>query len=263
MNTTDPFNDAVLDSVDRCDADQQFKALRDECFRNARLSTIGDMAGGLTHELNQPLVAAANYIAAAQMTDIIDASQAGKVIEHVRRAGECIDRAADIIHRLRGFIGAQVSTSQPVELKSIIDGALVIALPTLDRLDLEVQVSVAPQSAMVAVDRILIQQVLVNLIRNAVEAARAISRPGKIEINAQLIENEIIFCLTDNGPGFPDNMIADQQPFFSTKGYGHLGLGIMISRRIIEAQGGKLTIRNRPDFGAVVSFTLPIPGQMS
>lgn len=263
MNTTDSLSNALLDSGECCDADQQFKALRDECFRNARLSTIGDMAGGLTHELNQPLVAAANYIAAAQMTDIIDASQAGKVIEHVRRAGECIDRAADIIHRLRGFIGAQVSTAQPVELKSIIDGALVIALPTLDRLDLEVQVSVVPQSATASVDRILVQQVLVNLIRNAVEAARAVTRTGKIEITAQLTEDEVIFCLTDDGPGFPDTMITDQQPFFSTKGCDNLGLGIMISRRIVEAQGGKLTIRNRPDFGAVVSFTLPILEQLS
>jgi signal transduction histidine kinase len=218
--------------------------------RALRLSTMGEFAAALAHEINQPLTAIANYARVASTArDAAVASEASeKMIAQV-------ERAARVVRRLRDFIQLGRSEAGPIAIAQLIEEALTYCHTE----PVSVELNVEANLPLVHADGLQLQQVIVNLVRNAVEAiAAAKRRDGRVVIDAlHDASNAVLIRVRDNGPGFdPDLMERASFPFTTSKEDG-LGLGLSLARSIIEAHGGHLTIASASS-GSTVSFTLPI-----
>ena len=232
---------------------QQLRLNQEALSRALRVSTMGEFAAALAHEINQPLTAVANYARLAKdATDPAAASEASnKVIAQV-------ERAAEVVRRLRNFIRLGRSETAPIAVPQLVDEAVSYCNLELDRSDVELQLRVGRDLPVVKVDALQIEQVIVNLVRNASEALTDAGRyDGKVVIEADCDgATSVIIRVRDNGPGFdPDLGERVVTPFTTTKSDG-LGLGLSLARSIIEAHGGRLSIESSSS-GAVVSFTLP------
>src|SRR5262245_602402 len=219
--------------------------------RALRLSTMGEFAAALAHEINQPLTAIANYARVASTArDAAVASQASeKMIAQV-------ERAAKVVRRLRDFIQlGRISEAASIAVPQLLEEALTYCHAEPVSVELNVEANLPPVPA----DGLQLQQVVVNLVRNAVAAmAGAKRRDGSVVIDAVRDgANAILIRVRDNGPGFdPDLIDRASFPFTTSKEDG-LGLGLSLARSIIEAHGGRLAISSASS-GATVSFTLPI-----
>jgi two-component system, LuxR family, sensor kinase FixL len=216
--------------------------------RALRVSTMGEFAAALAHEINQPLTAIANYARVASTAqDAAVASQASeKMISQV-------ERAAKVVQRLRDFIQLGRSEAGPIAIAQLLEEALTYCHAE----PVSVELNVEANLPLVHADGLQLQQVIVNLVRNAVEAiAGAKRRDGSVVIDALRDgSNAILIRVRDNGPGFdPDLIDRASFPFTTSKEDG-LGLGLSLARSIIEAHGGRLTISSTSS-GATVSFTL-------
>ncbi len=224
--------------------------------RSARLASVGEMASTLAHELNQPLMALSNFALAAR--SMLDASASGMLVSALDEIIGQSTRAGEIIKRVRAFINPNRGTYENLDMESVITHALALLQPELRRNAVSVNTGFALKLPMVRGDRVLLEQVLVNLVQNATQAMQSLPRKQRmIEIEAFRQENSILVTVSDHGPGIPEAS-SDQlfSPFFSTKSEG-LGLGLSICRTIIEAHGGHVSVRNMETGGATFSIALP------
>jgi len=167
-------------------------------------------------------------------------------------------RAGEIVRRLREFIARSEADTQVEDLTTLVDDALALALPNSAAANVQVSKSIDPAAAVVLADRIQVQQVLVNLIRNASEAMLSLKRRGSLRITAEMHDGMALVRVVDNGAGVAEDGIgALFSPFVSTKRDG-MGVGLFISRRIIESHGGKLWFEPAEGGGAEFRFTLPL-----
>lgn len=232
---------------------QQLRLNQEALSRALRVSTMGEFAAALAHEINQPLTAVANYARLAKnAADPTAASEASdRVIAQV-------ERAAEVVRRLRNFIRLGRSETAPIGVPQLVDEAVVYCFTDLDRHGVDLQLRVARDLPAVKVDAIQIEQVIVNLVRNAAEALTDAGRyDGRVVIEANRDDSgSVVIRVRDNGPGFdPDLAERAGTPFTTTKSDG-FGLGLPLARSIVEAHGGRLSIESNSS-GAVVSFTLP------
>jgi PAS domain S-box-containing protein len=251
----------VMDNFEREQADFRFHKLQNQLFHAARLTTAGQMAAALAHELNQPLTAVVNSVNAAKRLlareDNASLMTARDVADEA--AAQAL-RASEIIHRLRQFVTRHETERRIEALPSMIKeaGALVLSgvAPLTARLNFEFDDGATD----VLVNRVQIQQVLVNLIRNAFEATADQNQREVTLANRVLDDGMIEIAVTDNGSGIAGD-IADRlfEPFVSNKHDG-MGLGLSISRSIIEAHGGQLRAEPNPGGGTIFRFTLPSRG---
>lgn len=247
------------DMTERLANQSRLAELREELIHVSRLHTMGEIAAGLAHELNQPLAATANFLGAAEVlleSATIDRDQ---VREYVRLAGTQSLRAGEIMRGMREFASRGAGGLRIERLLEVVTDAvdLVFAGRTASRAAIRVQIDDA--WPLVRVDRVQIQQVIVNLLRNALEAlADGHGTTPQIHIRSRptrlgMVEIEV----RDNGPGFSAEVLSRRyQPFFSTKKDG-MGIGLSICRRIIEGHGGTLVIESTPGEGAAMRFTVP------
>ena len=231
---------------------RQLRINQEALSRALRLGTMGEFAAALAHEINQPLTAVANYARIAKSArDLAAASEAsGQVISQV-------ERAAEVVRRLRNFIRLGRSETSPISVTQLLDEALAYCHAELDRHAVQLQLNIAQDLPAVRVDALQIEQVIVNLVRNAAEALSEAGRyDGKVIIEAERAGPDVIVIrVRDNGPGFdPDVVERASTPFTTTKQDG-LGLGLSLARSIIEAHGGRLSIESNSS-GAAVSFTI-------
>lgn len=251
----------VRDISERVSAEQRMDALRDEYAHSARLTAMGEIAAGLAHELNQPLAAGANFLGAAEMIveqDIKDPELANLL--HSARSQ--LLRAGEIIRRLRDFLAKGSADLRVEAVDTTIRDAIALGLVGNHQHHIEVSYEIASGAGQMLADRVQVQQVLVNLLRNSAEAVRDLPRSRRrVVIAARVLDDETLeLCVTDDGPGFPDTILADfHMPFVSTKGDEGLGIGLSICKRIVEAHGGTMTATNRAMGGASIAFTLPRP----
>lgn len=232
---------------------QQLRINQEALNRAFRLSTMGEFAAALAHEINQPLTAVANYARLAR-----DAPNPATASEASERVISQVERAAEVVRRLRNFIRLGRSEAGPVTVAQLVDTAVGYCCAELDRHGVQVQVLIARDLPRVSVDAIQIEQALINVVRNSAEALSDAGRyDGKIVIEAYRdAAAAVVIRVRDNGPGFdPDLAERADAPFTTTKPEG-LGLGLSLTRSIIEAHGGRLSIESGPS-GAIVSFTLP------
>ena len=230
-----------------------------ELLRLSRLSTMQEMSSAIAHELNQPLAATANYLSVAAMR--VNAAGGGdstRQSEALDKAQQQVQRAGEIIRRLRNFISRGKSDESRADICGIIESAVSFSLVRDQHADIELTLPKATKPLYVRVDSIQIQQVLMNLIRNAVEAMEHQS-DKRLTIAARTVEGgKVEVSVGDNGPGLPAE-IREQvfHPFNTTKAKG-MGVGLSICRTIVEAHGGTIRVDDRDGGGTTFRFTLPM-----
>ncbi|TFV90145.1 PAS domain S-box protein [Oxalobacteraceae bacterium OM1] len=224
--------------------------------RSARLASVGEMASTLAHELNQPLMALSNFAVAARALATCGSSDmlAGTLDEIVGQS----KRASEIVKRVRAFINPQRAHYESLRMQSVMTHAETLLKPELQRHGVALRLSLEDTTAQVRGDRILLEQVLANLIHNALHAMHDQPRHRRnIELTCRRIGQDLRVTVADQGPGIPGEQLEQVfVPFFTTKHDG-LGLGLNICRTIVEAHGGCITVENRTGGGAAFSFTLP------
>jgi signal transduction histidine kinase len=248
----------VAEIAERERSDARLQLLQLEIFHAARVNAAGHMAAALAHELNQPLTAAINSVNAARRLIGRNNLQQShdKVSEIMNEAVAQTLRAGQIIRRMHDFLTRGDAEKRVEDVVSMIEDAGELALTGVKNIGVKVRFCFDPNASRVLVDRIQIQQVLINLMRNAVEAMAASDR-REIEVRTSLLNDETIeIAVADSGPGL-SREVADHlfEPFISTKRNG-MGLGLSICRSIVEAHGGKLWTRSDMHSGTIFSFTL-------
>ncbi len=236
----------------------------------SRLVTMGEMASSVAHELNQPLAAIANYCNG--MVSRVRAETIGKddLIAALQKTSRQAERAGQIIHRIRSFVRRSEPQRQRAEAKAIVDDALELAGIELRRRNVALTSYVAHHLPPLHCDPILIQQVVLNLLKNAAEAIDAGNvPPSRRQIELRVVPHHspeeggvIEFSVTDQGPGVREDVLARlYEAFYSTKAEG-LGIGLALCRSIIESHRGRMRVQNLYNAGRVTgcrfSFTLPV-----
>ena len=251
------FTGFIRDLTERHRTQSRVEELQAELIHVARVSGMGAMASTLAHELNQPITAVANYVEAIR--DLLAAPDEGDlpmIREALGDAASEAMRAGHIVRRLRDFV-ARGEVEKTVEnLASLVEEAIALGLVGARESGVEAKVDLDPACVGVLVDKVQIQQVLINLARNAVEAM-ANSSPRKIWVTSHGVDAATVqVTVADTGPGVSPE-IADQlfTAFVSTKSEG-MGLGLSICRTIVEANGGRIWFEPRPGGGSQFNFTL-------
>jgi two-component system sensor kinase FixL len=225
------------------------RELRMQLEHTQRLGLMGETASMLAHELNQPLTAARTYLAVAK-------SGKGSQPEIMQKAEDQIGRAGGILLRLRNFIEKREATRQPEPPANLVADAVTLLGTINNKVQLHTQLE--PGLPMLTVDRIQIQQVLVNLMRNAIEAMASVERREMWLTVARASNGRVIFRLRDSGPGIAPAVAAKLfQPFNSSKDQG-MGVGLSICRNIMTEHGGDIWAEAPAGGGACFCFALPV-----
>ena len=228
--------------------------------QTSRLITMGEMASSLAHELNQPLSAIANYCAGC-----IKRMQAGNykfedLLSAMQKASDQAERAGKIIRRMRDMVKKSDPNRQPVALADLLDEARAFADIEAQRTSTQIVVDLPENLPKIVVDRIMIEQVLLNLVKNGIEAMHdtPVER-RRLDINARQIDERLLQVeIADNGHGLADEDVEKIfAPFYTTKQEG-MGIGLAICRSIIEFHQGHLWVEARREGGTVFRFTVPI-----
>jgi two-component system sensor kinase FixL len=252
------FTGFVRDLTEQQQTQARLQELQSELVHVSRLSAMGEMASALAHELNQPLSAISNYMKGSRrlLAASTDAN-APKIEAALDRAAEQAIRAGEIIRRLRNFVARDASEMRVESLSKMVEEAGALGLTGAREQGVFLRFHLDPACDLVLADRVQIQQVLVNLFRNALEAMAASTHRELIASNTKVADDMIEIAVSDSGPGFADDALANLfQPFFTTKEAG-MGVGLSISRTIIETHGGRLWAETNRAGGATFRFTLP------
>jgi len=253
----------VRDITERKAAEERLQSLSAELTHVARVSEMGQLSAAIAHELNQPLTAVLNYTnVAKRLIAATDPAATAKAYEAVSKAGEQAVRAGQIIKRLRDFVEKRETNRTIENINTITEDALALGLIGTRSADITTHIDLAPKSPPIMVDRVQIQQVLVNLLRNAAEAMADSPRRELWVATMGINDTGVEVTVADTGPGIPDELAARLfKPFVTTKP-GGMGIGLAISRSIIEAHGGRLSMAPNAGGGTVFQFTLPAAQRM-
>jgi two-component system sensor kinase FixL len=249
------FTGFIRDLTERQDRERRLRELQAELIHVSRLNDLGQMVSALAHEVNQPLAAMANYINGARRL-FAAGNQAGGQ-QAIERVAEQAERARQIIRRLRDLAKKTGSEKQRESVPVTIEEATALALVGVGQ-GLKLDIHVAEDAAEAVIDKIQIQQVLINLMRNAVEAMANGAR-RELRVSASRVGAMIEIRVADTGPGLPESVRARLfEPFVTTKPEG-MGVGLSVCRAIVEAHGGELRGGDAEGGGTVFHFTVPHP----
>lgn len=256
------FTGFIRDLTDQQITESRLKELQSEVTHMSRFTALGEMASTLAHEINQPLTAISNYLKGSQrilqrLDGKLGNEDAAVLREAIGKAADQALRAGQIIRRLREFVSRGESERTIESLPKLIEDASTLALVGARENGIEVVFRLDPDATEVLADRIQIQQVLVNLIRNAIEALIEAAPPRRLEIVTAPVEGDLVeVSVADTAAGLaPEVARSLFQPFVTTKRKG-MGLGLSICRTIVEAHGGKISVDRRDGGGTVFRFTL-------
>jgi two-component system sensor kinase FixL len=252
------FIGILRDVRQRKDAEQRLNQLQADLVHLARVSAMDEMGATLAHELNQPLTAIMLYLQAAQRSGAREGNAVmpeairmilGKAVREAERAGA-------IIQRMRSFVEKREPERKIADIRMLVDEAVELTLLG-HRSSVRVSRDYAKDLPKVAVDAVQIQQVIVNLVRNALEAVRR-APVHEIKIATRVEGNSVLVSITDSGPGVPEEVVPSLFKAFSTSKRTGLGLGLAISKSIAQSHGGDLTV-DAGGSGQGATFTLQIP----
>jgi two-component system sensor kinase FixL len=253
------FVGIIRDITERHRMRQRMLEMQAELIHVSRLSAMGEMASTLAHELNQPLTAVMNYVQAAQrMVEVPDRFPAKRITEIMGKAVDQAERAGEIIRRLREFIRRGETDRVATDANQVVREAGELGLIGAREQGIASRFVLSEALPPVMIDHIQIQQVILNLVRNSIEALRQMPL-REIAFRTAMSDGGFVeVVISDTGPGLPPEVVDRLfQPFVTTKPNG-TGIGLSISRSIIEAHGGRLSAVANPAGGAAFRFTLPI-----
>jgi two-component system sensor kinase FixL len=253
------FTGFIRDITERQGAERRLQDLQAELLHVSRLTAMGQMSSALAHELNQPLTAVVNYVKAARRTldTGVEASRE-KVQELLDKAAAQTLRAGQIIRRLRDFIEKREDNRAKEDVNKVIEEAMALAFVGAADAGVTVTARLGANLPLVMIDKIQIQQVVLNLVRNALEAMAGCARRELGLVTRQENDRFIEVAASDTGPGLSEEVVAKLfQPFVTTKDDG-MGIGLSICRSIVDAHGGKLWATPNPGGGVTFRFQLPI-----
>ncbi|MCC6710720.1 MAG: PAS domain S-box protein [Gammaproteobacteria bacterium] len=249
----------VIDHSERVRSELESREARERLAHVGRVTTLGEMASAIAHEINQPLTAISSYAQACIRLMNQGSADQQLLLETLQAIAAQALRAGDVVRRIRGFVGHRDSDRESVALNDVI--ASVLELAAIDAAANQAQISteLAPDLPAVLVDPVQIQQVCLNLIRNAIDEMMDLPEPSRLlHIETRLGEEGVEAVFTDVGPGVAAAMRERLfQPFQTTKVEG-MGMGLSISHSIISAHGGSLRYSDAPQGGARFTITLPV-----
>nr|WP_311530173.1 sensor histidine kinase [uncultured Ralstonia sp.] len=251
--------------VDRTRAEAELRATQDELVQASKLAALGQMAAGITHELNQPLAALRTFSDNTRI--LLERGQHGAATDNLQAIADLTERMGKITAQLKLFAGRSRRKVVDVQVRVALDHTLALLRPRLGDVRLELRWRIAEVEAIVRADELKLEQVLINLVGNALDAisANENARSGRIDIDigpadgaSSQLSTQLSITVRDNGPGIaPDAMPHLFEPFFTTKEIGQgLGLGLAISTSIARDFGGSLSAANMPGGGAQFTLTL-------
>ena len=222
--------------------------------QSQKLAVLGEMSAAVSHELNQPLAAMKTYLAGAKL--LLQRKRVEEAASSFQRIDDLIDRMGAITRQLKSYARKGSEALEPVDLRDALKGALTMMEPQLRTTRIEINQNMPRRPVMVMADRLRLEQVIINLLRNALDALRDVDRR---EMDLLIAEgDEAVLSVRDNGKGI-DDLDALFEPFYTTKKPGEgVGLGLAISSGIITDFGGRLTARNGETGGAVFEIRLPL-----
>lgn len=225
--------------------------------QSSKLAALGEMSAAVSHELNQPLAAMKTYLAGARL--LLQRKRPDEALSSFQRIDDLIERMGAITRQLKSYARKGGEAFEAVDMRQCVSSALAMMEPQLKLRVVKINRSLPRQPVMVLVDRLRLEQVLINLLRNALDATKDVAQP---EIDLILSAGETAtLTVRDNGRGIEDleNLF---EPFYTTKAPGEgVGLGLAISSSIVADLGGRLTARNSDEGGAVFDLQLPIIGE--
>jgi len=251
----------VLDLTERKGAEDALHQARMELAHVTRVATLGELTASIAHEINQPLAAMVN--SASACVRWLAAPNLEKARQSALRIVADGQRAGDIITRIRALAQKTPPHKDWLDVNETIQEAIALARSEVQRNGVALEIQLSEHVPVILADRIQLQQVLLNLMMNAIEAMRGVSAgPRVLEVSSERgAATEVVIAVRDSGPGFdPQHLDRLFEAFYTTKAHG-LGLGLAISRRIIEAHGGRLWATAHTPHGAVVQFTVPIESE--
>ena len=252
------FTGFIRDLTDQQLTEDRLKELQSEVTHMSRFTALGEMASTLAHEINQPLTAISNYLKGSRrLLDRMEGENVEMLKDAVSKAADQALRAGQIIRRLREFVARGESERRIESLPKLIEDASTLALVGAREHGIAVMFRLDPAADLVLADRIQIQQVMVNLMRNAIEVMSEGGTVRRLDIaTAAGPDDQVEVTVADTGAGLAPE-VAKQlfQPFVTTKRKG-MGLGLSICRTIVEAHGGKIWVESPPDGGTIFHFTL-------
>jgi two-component system, LuxR family, sensor kinase FixL len=245
----------VRDLSERQEQERHLREVQAQLFHAQRLTELGQLVSTLVHEINQPLTAIGNYTSASRRLLGANNPQAAGIA--LDKIAEQAERAHQIIQRLRNFVRGGEANRRAEDLGAVINEAVALAASSLTASGVRLRTRFDSSASLVSADRVQIQQVLFNLVRNAAEAMQDAPRRELLIATTSDGNEHIEVSVADTGPGLPAETRAHLfEPFFTTKGNG-MGIGLSVCRSIVLAHGGRLWAEDNPAGGTVFRFTLP------
>jgi two-component system C4-dicarboxylate transport sensor histidine kinase DctB len=234
----------------------QLNETRDELIQSAKLALIGNMSASINHEINQPLTALRSYSQNALIYQ--QRGQDDKTKHNLELIITLADRIADIVSQFKHFSRKSRGIAKPVCMQKSINAALSIVKHQAQNESVELGVHLPPNDIFILGDDIRLEQVLINLFNNAIQAMNN-EKNKRLDVNVTLVETEVVITIKDTGPGIlASNLDKIFEPYFTTKERVGLGLGLSISHRIIELMQGRLVVENHSNGGAEFKIILPL-----
>jgi len=251
------FVGIVSDISEQRARDKRIQELQGELLHVTRMTAMGEMASALAHEINQPLTALLNYTSAARRMAKNFGEPGAKLVDILERAVEQTERAGLIIRRLRNFIEKREPDRSAEDINKVVEDAIALGMAGFRDTGTKWILKVEPGLPQVFIDKVQIQQILVNLVRNATEAMSGRNK-RQLTISTGLEGSDVEIAVSDTGTGLPDDVVSRLfHPFVTTKERG-MGMGLSICRTIAEAHGGRLWLASNTSEGATFKLSLPI-----